>query len=201
MLAVSKGHPASAIRLLAELGQRDFGESRSQEALPKLESLGDLKCLQWHFIGRLQANKVRPVVRSFSVIHSVNSLALAERISRIAGEEKRSPSLMLQVKLRDDPTKVGMDPEVLKEIFPSLINLPNLKIIGLMTMAPFSLSLLQRREMFFECRDLANHLGLQDCSMGMSHDWVEAAAAGATWLRLGSVLFGERPNKVQSNHR
>ena len=107
LLAVSKGHPAALIRQLAELGQQDFGESRLQEALPKLEALADLKVLRWHFIGRLQANKVRAVVRSFAVIHSVDSQPLAERISRIAAEENCCPEVLLQVKLRDDPTKGG----------------------------------------------------------------------------------------------
>ena len=87
LLAVSKGHPAASIRALADQGQREFGESRLQEALPKQEQLADL-AIEWHFIGRLQSNKVRSVVRSFPVIHSVDSLALAQRISRISGEEQ-----------------------------------------------------------------------------------------------------------------
>ena len=98
LLAVSKGHPAEAIRALAESGQRDFGESRLQEARPKQELLTDLS-LRWHFIGRLQSNKVRSVVRAFPVIHSVDSLSLAQRLSRIAGEEAQRPEVLLQVKL------------------------------------------------------------------------------------------------------
>ena len=91
---MSKGHPASSVRCVAELGQCDFGESRVQEALPKQEELIDLN-LRWHFIGRLQSNKVRPVVKAFDVIHSVDSLALAERVSRIAMEEGRQPEVCL----------------------------------------------------------------------------------------------------------
>lgn len=192
LLAVSKGHPATLIRQLAELGQQDFGESRLQEALPKLEALADLKGLRWHFIGRLQANKVRGVVRSFAVIHSVDSLVLAERIARIAAEEQCCPQVMLQVKFRDDPSKGGFSQEQLKQAWPDLIQLSHLQLIGLMTMAPIELSLEQRQELFRQCRELADQLGLPDCSMGMSGDWLEAMHAGATWLRLGSILFGAR---------
>lgn len=94
---------------MAELGQFDFGESRVQEALPKQKELIDLQ-LRWHFIGRLQSNKVRPVVKAFDFIHSVDSLLLAERLSRIALEEARQPDVMLQVKLRPDPSKGGCLP-------------------------------------------------------------------------------------------
>lgn len=199
MLAVSKGHPAALIRQLAELGQQDFGESRLQEALPKLEALADLKVLRWHFIGRLQANKVRAVVRSFAVIHSVDSQPLAERISRIAAEENCCPEVLLQVKLRDDPTKGGFSLEQLKQAWPELVQLPHLKIIGLMTMAPLGLDLEQRQELFRDCRDLADQLDLSDCSMGMSGDWPVAIKAGATWLRLGSILFGARISATRSS--
>ena len=199
LLAVSKGHPAALIRQLAELGQQDFGESRLQEALPKLEALADLKVLRWHFIGRLQANKVRAVVRSFAVIHSVDSQPLAERISRIAAEENCCPEVLLQVKLRDDPTKGGFSLEQLKQAWPELVQLPHLKIIGLMTMAPLALDLEKRQELFRDCRDLADQLDLSDCSMGMSGDWPVAIKAGATWLRLGSILFGARISATRSS--
>ncbi|MFL0730820.1 MAG: YggS family pyridoxal phosphate-dependent enzyme [Prochlorococcus sp.] len=199
LLAVSKGHPAALIRQLAELGQQDFGESRLQEALPKLEALADLKVLRWHFIGRLQANKVRAVVRSFAVIHSVDSQPLAERISRIAAEENCCPEVLLQVTLRDDPTKGGFSLEQLKQAWPELVQLPHLKIIGLMTMAPLALDLEQRQELFRDCRDLADQLDLSDCSMGMSGDWPVAIKAGATWLRLGSILFGARISATRSS--
>ena len=198
LLAVSKGHPATSIRSLAEIGQVDFGESRLQEALPKLEALAESNSLRWHFIGRLQSNKVRGVVRAFDFIHSVDSLDLAERISRISFEEKRYPKIMLQVKLREDPTKGGFTPDKLIEDWPKLFLLDHLRIIGLMTMAPIQLDLDDRKVLFGDCRSLANTLNLPDCSMGMSNDWPQALQAGATWLRLGSLLFGERPNHVNS---
>lgn len=193
LLAVSKGHPAEAIRALAESGQRDFGESRLQEALPKQELLADLS-LRWHFIGRLQSNKVRSVVRAFPVIHSVDSLPLAQRLSRIAGEEARRPEVLLQVKLRPDANKGGLLREELLLAWSELRSLPSMTVVGLMTMAPIGCEADDRQALFRECRELADHLELGECSMGMSGDWHEAAAAGSTWLRLGSVLFGPRPS-------
>ena len=196
LLAVSKGHPSSSIRSLAELGQIDFGESRLQEALPKLDALKDFKNIRWHFIGRLQSNKVRGVVKSFDVIHSVDSCPLAERISRIAEEESKAPQIFLQVKFLEDLNKGGFAPQDLLQKWPKLLKLTNLKILGLMTMSPKGLDLQGRISLFRNCRDLTNQLDLKDCSMGMSGDWKEAVQEGATWLRLGSSLFGIRSNYV-----
>ena len=193
LLAVSKGHPAAAIRELAGSGQRAFGESRLQEALPKQEQLADL-ALQWHFIGRLQSNKVRSVVRAFPVIHSVDSLPLAQRVSRIAGEEEQWPEVLLQVKLRPDANKGGFLRDELLSAWTELAALPSMTVVGLMTMAPMGCDADDRRALFQECRELADQLELRECSMGMSGDWQDAAAAGSTWLRLGSVLFGPRPS-------
>jgi len=192
LLAVSKGHPASSIRALAQAGQRSFGESRLQEATGKQQELADGVDLDWHFIGRLQANKVRPVLKQFSTIHSVDSLVLAERISRIAGEEGLLPSIFLQVKLRPDPNKGGLSVEELEREWPRLEQLPNLRIVGLMTMAPLGVEGADRQALFAECSALAQRLGLAELSMGMSGDWPEAAAAGSTWVRVGSALFGPK---------
>ncbi len=193
LLAVSKGHPSEKIRYLAELGQIDFGESRLQEALLKFNALGDLKQIKWHFIGRLQSNKVRGVVQNFDFIHSVDSQLLAERISRIAVEENRTIQIMLQVKLAKDPTKGGFNPENLQRVIPMIQSLSNIKTTGLMTMAPINFGKEERRNLFGQCRSLANQLDLKECSMGMSSDWEEALKAGATWLRLGSSVFGYCP--------
>ena len=193
LLAVSKGHPASAIRELAGLGQLSFGESRLQEAVAKQAELADLPSLDWHFIGRLQANKARPVLQRFAWLHSVDSLALAERVARIAGEEGVCPKLLLQVKLRPDPAKGGFTPEALRQAWPQLRALPGVQLVGLMTMAPLGLDAAQRRSLFGDCAALAQELGLGQLSMGMSGDWPEAAAAGSTWVRIGSALFGSKP--------
>ncbi|NBV59117.1 MAG: hypothetical protein EBR68_04965, partial [Synechococcaceae bacterium WB4_2_0811] len=142
LLAVSKGQPADAVRLLYELGQRSFGESRLQEAQEKQALLADLVDIDWHFIGRLQTNKVRPVLARFSCLHSVDSLELAKRISRIALEEGRSPKLYAQVQLRLDPNKGGFQLEQLRHF--DLSTAP--VVVGLLALAGLALVLLLRRE-------------------------------------------------------
>ena len=192
LLAVSKGHPHELIRKLSSYGQLDFGESRLQEAIPKKVDLSDLKQLRWHFVGTLQKNKVRGVIKEFDFIHSVDSVPLLERISRISQEEKKTPNIFLQVKFKDDLNKGGFLKQDLLKSWTKIISLNNINLIGLMTIPPISLKSFQRKDLFFECRNLANHLGLKDCSMGMSNDWQEAIKGGASWIRLGSLLFGKR---------
>ncbi len=196
LLAVSKGQPAALIRRAAARGQRSFAESRLQEAQAKQEALADLPRLDWHFIGRLQANKARAVLRRFATIHSVDSLELAERLARIAAEEDLTPAVFLQVKLRPDPAKAGFSPDELRQAWPRLRALEPLRPVGLMTIAPLGLGPGERSALFADCAALARELGLAELSMGMSDDWREAAAAGSTWVRLGSALFGERPAPV-----
>ena len=192
LLAVSKGHDHESIRKLSDFGQLDFGESRLQEAIPKKKDLNDLKQLKWHFVGKLQKNKVRGVIKEFNFIHSVDSLPLMERISRISQEEQKIPNIFLQVKLRDDPQKGGFLKQDLLKNWSKIVSLKNIHLIGLMTIPPIALNFDQRKDLFYECRNLANHLELNDCSMGMSNDWQEALECGATWIRLGSLLFGKR---------
>ncbi len=192
LLAVSKGHHQESIRKLYGYGQLDFGESRLQEAIPKKNDLSDLKQLRWHFVGKLQKNKVRGVIKEFDFIHSVDSLSLLERISRISQEEQKTPKIFLQVKFRDDPQKGGFVKQDLLESWPKIISLNNINLIGLMVIPPIALNSYQRQDLFCECRKFANHLILKDCSMGMSNDWQEAIECGATWIRLGSLLFGKR---------
>jgi pyridoxal phosphate enzyme (YggS family) len=193
LLAVSKGQPAARIREAVAAGQRSFAESRLQEAAAKQAELADLEPLDWHFIGRLQANKARAVVRQFGTIHSLDSLALARRLARIAAEEKRAPAVLFQVKFRPDPAKAGFEPADLQQQWPRLSSLTPLRPVGLMTIAPLGLGAAERSSLFGECAALARTLGLPECSMGMSGDWPEAATAGSTWVRIGSFLFGERP--------
>lgn len=193
LLAVSKGHPAAAIRAAVGLGQRSFAESRLQEASAKQEQLSDLEPLDWHFIGRLQANKVKPVLQRFGTIHSIDDLALAQRVARIAAQEDLSPGLLFQVRFRPDPAKGGFSPQQLQELWPQLRDLAPARPLGLMTITPLGLAAAESRMVFDECRQLADQLGLADCSMGMSGDWRSAAAAGSTWVRIGSALFGQRP--------
>jgi pyridoxal phosphate enzyme (YggS family) len=192
LLAVSKGQPAAAIREAVAAGQRSFGESRLQEALAKRQELADLEPLDWHFIGRLQANKARQVLRHFATLHSLDSLELALRLQRLASEEGLAPSLFLQVKLRPDPGKTGFEPETLRQAWPRLRQLEPLRIVGLMTIPPQGLSDAQLLKLFHDCAALAAELELKELSMGMSGDWRPAVAAGSTWVRLGSGLFGPR---------
>ena len=191
LLAVSKGHAQESVRKLFDYGQLDFGESRFQEAILKKNYLKDLEKLRWHFIGTLQKNKVRGVIKEFDFIHSVDSLPLLERISRISIEEQKTPNIFIQVKFRDDPNKGGFLKRDLLESWPKIVSLMNINLIGLMTIPPLGLNSYQRKDVFCECRILANHLGLKDCSMGMSNDWKESIEVGATWIRLGSLLFGK----------
>ncbi len=192
LLAVSKGHHQESIRKFFGYGQLDFGESRLQEAIPKINDLNDLTQLRWHFVGTLQKNKVRGVVREFDFIHSVDSLSLIERISRISQEEQKTPNIFLQVKLTEDPKKGGFIKQDLLKSWPQIVSLKNINLIGLMTIPPIAFNSNQKKDLFCECRNLANYLGLKDCSMGMSNDWLEAVEEGSTWLRLGSLLFGKR---------
>ena len=203
LLAVSKGQPPEAIEQAYAAGQRRFGESRLQEAEPKIRALRQ-RCpeLEWHFIGRLQANKVRPVAKAFAWIHSLDRLSLAQRLDRIAREEGRCPQVLLQVKLRPDPGKVGFSPEQLTGHLPTLSHLSHLKLRGLMTMAPLGLELDQLHHLFCDCRQLAHQLrarlpsatarDFNQLSMGMSRDWPQAVAAGSTLVRIGNNIFGPR---------
>ena len=192
LLAVSKGHNEESIRKLFSYGQLDFGESRLQEAIQKKNNLNDLNQLRWHFVGTLQKNKVRGVIKEFDFIHSVDSLPLLERISRISKEEQKTPNIFLQVKFRFDPNKGGFLKQDLLENWSKIVSFNNINLTGLMTIPPIALNSDEKKDLFCECRNLANHLGLKDCSMGMSNDWQDAIQGGATWIRLGSILFGKR---------
>ena len=192
LLAVSKGFSSKEIKIINNLGQNDFGESRFQEAIEKKILLDDLKNIKWHFIGRVQTNKIRKIVQNFEYIHSVDSYEKLLKISNVSFEEKRNPIVMLQVKLSDDPNKGGFNPKVLLEKWDQIKEFKSIKIKGLMTINPKGLSSIENIKLFKKCRNLADSLKLQDCSMGMSGDWEEAVKAGSTWLRLGSTIFGNR---------
>jgi len=192
ILAVSKGFKSQEIKTIQNLGQNDFGESKFQEAFEKQLILKDLKQIKWHFIGRIQSNKIKKIVQNFKYIHSVDSFEKLQKISRISYEEKKNPFIMLQVKLSDDPFKGGFKPELLISKWREIQELKNITLKGLMTINPRGLSSKENSELFKKCRCLADSLQLPDCSMGMSGDWEEAIDAGSTWLRLGSLIFGDR---------
>ena len=194
LLAVSKGFKSEEIRIINSLGQLDFGESKFQEGYEKQQVLKNLNEIRWHFIGRIQSNKIRKIVQNFQYIHSVDSYKKLIKIANIAFEEKKNPSILLQVKFSHDPTKGGFDSIELKDKWEEIIQLQSIDIKGLMTINPKGLSSLENMELFQKCRSLADLLELDDCSMGMSGDWEEAIKAGSTWLRLGSIIFGKRSN-------
>jgi len=192
ILAVSKGFKSQEIKTIQNIGQNDFGESKFQEAFEKQLILKDLKQINWHFIGRIQSNKIRKIVQNFKYIHSVDSFEKLQKISNISYEENKNPSIMLQVKLSDDHNKGGFDPELLILKWKEIQDLKNITLTGLMTINPKGLNSKENLELFKKCRTLADSLQLPDCSMGMSGDWEEAIDAGSTWVRLGSLIFGDR---------
>lgn len=200
LIAVTKQVTPEAIREAYEAGVRDFAENRLQEALSKQEQLQDLSDICWHFIGHLQANKVKKVLESFQWIHSVDSLKLAQRLERLAEELSRRPQVCLQVKVLPDPNKYGWQvPELLADL-PELDKCHNLSIQGLMTILPLGLSDSQALDAFNATRELAEKIGQQNwsnlqmhqLSMGMSADYLLAVKAGATMIRLGTIIFGAR---------
>lgn len=201
LIGVTKKQPSSVIRAAYQVGIRNFGESRVQEALTKQTELSDLRDITWHLIGHLQANKARKAVLHFDWIHSVDSLKLARRLNDLAKELLRQPYCCLQVKIVPDPDKYGFTLEELQTALPALNQMEHLQIKGLMTIPPFGSSPLEVEHIFQEAHDLADQINRQsldrlqisELSMGMSGDYSLAIAAGATMIRLGTTLFGDRP--------
>ena len=191
---MSKGFRCQEIKNIRNEGQNDFGESRFQEAYEKKQILKEIKNIKWHFIGRIQSNKIRKIVQNFEYIHSVDSYEKLLKISNVSFEENKTPLIMLQVKFSEDPSKGGFNVPGLIEKWDQINKLKNIEIKGLMTINPKGLSSAENIKLFKKCRTLADSLKLHDCSMGMSGDWEEAVDAGSTWLRLGSIIFGNRPN-------
>jgi pyridoxal phosphate enzyme (YggS family) len=196
LVAVSKTNPPEAIREVFEVGQRAFGESRVQEALPKLDALPPE--IEWHFIGHLQTNKIRKVVRRFALFHGVDNQNLALQINRIAGELGVTANVLLEVNVSGEESKFGFDPKTLPAALEVLLPLPFLRIQGLMTMAPYSDDPETARPYFAKLRELRDRLAaetgnpLPELSMGMSGDFEQGTAEGATIVRVGSAIFGER---------
>jgi PLP dependent protein len=162
--------------------------------------LSDLKDVVWHFIGHLQSNKAKQALQHFQWIHSVDSVALAQRLDRLAAEEKTRPQVCLQVKIRNDPGKFGWSRSDLLDSLPQLQDCQHLAIRGLMVILPVGLSELEQLDAFKEAQRLAqeiqqatNAISATELSMGMSNDYQIAVQAGATMIRPGRILFGDRP--------
>jgi PLP dependent protein len=198
LVAITKQVSVEAMREAYAAGIRDFGENRLQETLLKQEQLQDLPDICWHFIGHLQANKAKKILEHFQWIHSVDDRAIAQRLNRLAAELSHPPQVLLQVKILPDPNKYGWQTPELLESLPELEQYHHLQIQGLMTILPLGLSDEQILAAFKSTRELAqkikqkSNLPIEQLSMGMSNDYLLAIEAGATIIRLGRIIFGER---------
>lgn len=200
LIAVTKQVPPAAMREAYAAGVRDFGENRIQEAELKKTQLQDLPDITWHLIGHLQSNKARKAVEIFDWIHSVDSLKLALRLNDLAGELFLQPQVCLQVKLLSDPNKYGWTVAELLAELPELDKCSNLQIQGLMTIGPLELDVSESLALFQHTWELADrirqknwlNIHMNHLSMGMSSDYQLAVQAGATMVRLGRIIFGER---------
>jgi len=200
LIVVSKGVGAETIKNAVENGIREFGENRIQEAQDKITIIK--ACLpesrvKWHLIGHLQKNKAKSAVKLFDVIHSVDSLELGILLNRYAGETGKKQKMMLQVKLSDEETKYGILKEDLIEVLSGIGHLGNLQVEGLMTIPPYFDDPERVRPFFRELRELKDKavqagFGLTQLSMGMSSDFEVAIEEGATMVRVGTAIFGER---------
>lgn len=196
LLAVSKAHPASALREAYEAGQRMFGENYLQEALAKQDELADL-AIEWHFIGPIQSNKTQAIAQHFDWVHSVDRLKIAERLNAARPPSKDPLQICLQVNVSNEETKSGLTPAAALTLAQEIQSLPALKLRGLMAIpAPTSDVQLQRTQ-FHQVRSLFQQLQqqgfkLDTLSIGMSEDFPAAIAEGATIVRIGSAIFGPR---------
>ncbi|MGB8708118.1 MAG: YggS family pyridoxal phosphate-dependent enzyme [Dehalococcoidia bacterium] len=190
LVAVTKGVGVSAIRAAFEYGIKDFGENRVQEAEGKITQLTDLKpAVTWHMVGHLQSNKAKIAVDLFDIIHSVDSIKLAEILNRRV--EKLLP-VLLEVNVSGETTKGGLHVGEIAAAVKEIRQLSNLKVRGLMTVAPFVADTEEVRPVFRKLRELRDSLGLEHLSMGMTDDFEVAVEEGATMLRIGRAIFGER---------
>jgi pyridoxal phosphate enzyme (YggS family) len=195
IVAVTKTHGPEAVRAAVEAGLDAVGENRVQEALSKQDGLTDLP-VQWHLIGSLQKNKARQVMGRFALIHSVDRIELAAEMARRAAPGTRQP-ILLQVNCSGEPQKGGVEPDQLGELLGQVGGLPALEVRGLMTMAELSDDPERQRAAFGLLRELQQRMmgqghALPELSMGMSGDYLVAVEEGATMVRLGTLLFGER---------
>ena len=203
LIAVSKTHPPEALRLAISAGVTDLGENRVQEADAKIQEVGR-DAARWHLIGHLQANKARRAVQLFDLIHSLDSVALAQRLDRLCEEAGRDElPVLIQVDLGGEATKSGVGEDGLDELAETVVACRRLRLAGLMTLPPFFEDVEQVRPFFRRLRELRDRLKERgsfgaargELSMGMSHDYEAAIEEGATLVRVGTAIFGERGGK------
>ena len=196
LVAISKTHEAEKVRAAFDAGQQLFGESRVQEARAKIPLLPSAE--RWHFVGRLQRNKVRHALPLFELFHSVDSVDLARDMNRIAEEEGLGPRILLEVNVAGEASKIGFAPENLREQMEALLELPRLTIEGLTTIPPLAPEAEASRKYFAKLRELRNEfaaqfqVSLSHLSMGMTGDFMVAIEEGATLVRVGTAIFGQR---------
>lgn len=204
LLAVSKTHTSEVIRKVFQLGQSQFGENYVQEVVNKQNELKDLN-IHWHFIGHLQKNKVKNVVGRFDLIHSVDSLELAQKISTKATELNINQNILLEINIGSEDSKTGFDQGLLLQQWEQLLQLPNINICGLMALPPLKENPEDTRPYFRQIKTLFSQLksklpaGKQQLwiyiSMGTTHDFPVAIEEGANIVRVGTAIFGDRPKK------
>jgi len=196
LIAISKTHDAEKVRAAYEAGQTLFGESRVQEARAKIPLLPS--SLRWHFVGHLQKNKIRHALLLFELVHSVDSLALAHEMNRIADEDGMHPRVLLEINVSGEGSKFGFKPETVRAEMESLLALPRLSIEGLMIIPPLGEEAEASRKYFVRLHELRAALEkefdvrLPHLSMGMTNDFPVAVEEGATLVRVGTAIFGER---------
>ncbi|MEK7839713.1 MAG: YggS family pyridoxal phosphate-dependent enzyme [Pseudomonadota bacterium] len=200
LIAVSKNHPAEAVAAAVAAGQRHFGESTIQDASGKISRFANAG-LTWHFIGNLQSNKAKFLPGNFHWWHSLNSVKLAERVSRLAVEQSLVIDSLIEVNITGDPAKHGVSPDALDTLLDELLKkqMPGIRLRGLMGIGPHPASELEIRSAFAALRELRDAVRVRhalpdfsELSMGMSGDYVEAIREGSTMVRIGTAIFGER---------
>jgi pyridoxal phosphate enzyme (YggS family) len=200
LVAVSKTHPVEVLLEAIDANAKILGENKVQEGIGKIAEIGREKA-EWHLIGHLQKNKVRKAVQNFDVIHTLDSIELAERLERICLEEKRSElSVLAQIDLADEESKFGIKEKDLPELVEFLKGCKCLKFDGLMIIPPYFENAEDVRPYFKKLREIRDNLnkqnafanGFGELSMGMSHDFEIAISEGATLIRVGTAIFGQR---------
>lgn len=201
LIAVSKTKPVEMIKEVYELGVRDFGENRVQELTEKYDKLPS--DIRWHLIGHLQTNKVKYIIDKAYMIHSVDSLKLANEISREAVKHSVTANILIEVNVSGEESKFGVSPEDLEDLIRKISVLPAIRIRGLMTVAPYVVDSEENRQIFIKMKQFAvditrkniDNVNMDCLSMGMSGDYTVAVEEGATFVRVGTSIFGERNYK------
>ena len=199
LVVITKTHPVEKVREAIDAGQTLFGESRVQEARAKIPELPSN--VRWHLVGHLQKNKIRHALPLFEMIHSADSLELAQEMNRIAQEGGMHPRVLLEVNVAGEGSKFGFQPDKLRRQMEALLALPRLSILGLMTIPPLAEEAEASRKYFVQLRELRDHLqtefrvDLAHLSMGMTQDFPIAVEEGATLVRVGTAIFGERSKR------